>query len=530
METRLPPCVIHEDEHLLVVNKPAGWNTHAPSPFAVEGIYDWLRNRELRWASLAIIHRLDKETSGVMVFGKTPLANRSLTSQFADRKVRKKYLLFTDRKVSRDRFDVKSTIARVGERYASQPGGDPAESLFRVVERNESHTIVEAEPLTGRTHQVRVHAAESGFPIIGDTLYGGTPHLRVCLHAAELCFNHPTTQKPVTFCAKVDFEADARAAIREALFVPGETDAYCVTHGAADGWPKWRVERLGEHLLSKSDASLTEPQRKQLELILSGMSGRSAHHQLITRQVQRSAPGETSPRRVLGEAAPERFHIRENGVAFELSLNEGNSVGLFLDQRDNRRRFLTGHVGANFPLFNKSAAGTEVLNAFAYTCAFSVCAALAGSRTTSLDLSKKNLDWGRSNFILNGLDPVQHDYIYGDTMDWMRRLAKKHREYAVVVLDPPTFSQSKESGVFRAEKDLGRLVAAAIPLLQRGGVLLASTNAATLRPEEFIEMVMEGIGRSGRKVIQQLYVPQPPDYPISREEPAHLKTLWLRVG
>ena len=84
------PCVIFEDEHLLVVNKPAGWNTHAPSPFAGEGIYDWLKNREPRWASLAIIHRLDKETSGVLIFGKTPLANRSLTEQFTQRHVCKK--------------------------------------------------------------------------------------------------------------------------------------------------------------------------------------------------------------------------------------------------------------------------------------------------------------------------------------------------------------------------------------------------------------------------------------------------------
>ncbi|HXG46684.1 MAG TPA: pseudouridine synthase, partial [Methylomirabilota bacterium] len=61
------------------MNKPAGWNTHAPSPFAGEGVYDWLRHREPRWAGLALLHRLDKETSGVLVFGKTPLANRSLT-------------------------------------------------------------------------------------------------------------------------------------------------------------------------------------------------------------------------------------------------------------------------------------------------------------------------------------------------------------------------------------------------------------------------------------------------------------------
>ncbi|HSY74845.1 MAG TPA: pseudouridine synthase, partial [Dongiaceae bacterium] len=96
---RMVPCVIFEDEHLLVVAKPAGWNTHAPSPYAGEGIYDWLKHREPRWSSLAILHRLDKETSGVMVFGKTTLANKSLTEQFMERRVSKKYFLLTDREV-----------------------------------------------------------------------------------------------------------------------------------------------------------------------------------------------------------------------------------------------------------------------------------------------------------------------------------------------------------------------------------------------------------------------------------------------
>src|SRR5229473_1470454 len=85
--------ILFEDEHLLVVNKPAGMNTHAPSPFAGEGIYDWLKHRQERWATLAIIHRLDKETSGVLVFGKTPAANRSLTGQFTQHTIRKQYRL-----------------------------------------------------------------------------------------------------------------------------------------------------------------------------------------------------------------------------------------------------------------------------------------------------------------------------------------------------------------------------------------------------------------------------------------------------
>src|SRR5579863_5597841 len=129
----MEPCVIFEDEHLLAVNKPAGWNTHAPSPFAGEGIYDWLRHREPRWASLAILHRLDKETSGILVFGKTPLANRSLTEQFTNRNVRKKYLLLTNGAMKKHEFVVKSKIARAGERYVSGARGELAETRFKLL-------------------------------------------------------------------------------------------------------------------------------------------------------------------------------------------------------------------------------------------------------------------------------------------------------------------------------------------------------------------------------------------------------------
>src|ERR1044071_226240 len=122
------PCVLFEDEHLLVVGKPAGWNTHAPSPFAGEGIYDWLKHREPRWANLAIIHRLGQETSGVVAFGKTPLANRSLTDQFSSRAVRKKYLLLTDREPRQREFKVKSKLVRAGERYVSGAQGEIAQT------------------------------------------------------------------------------------------------------------------------------------------------------------------------------------------------------------------------------------------------------------------------------------------------------------------------------------------------------------------------------------------------------------------
>ena len=534
----LPPCVLFEDDHLLVVNKPAGWNTHAPAPHAGEGIYDWLRHREPRWADLAIIHRLDKETSGVLVFGKTPLANKSLSEQFEQRKVSKRYLLVSDRPPPRGELVVRSHIARDGERYqslAAGGAGEPAETHFKCGMWNVECGMWEvvAAPHTGRTHQIRVHAAANGFPILGDTLYGGTPAARVFLHAQELIITHPASGEPMTFRAPADFQADTRLALRRAvvdmLGPPADlTNAFRLVHGAADGWPGWQVERLGDFLLSQSEAALTDAQTVQLSTWLKQLRLRGAYHKRLDRRVRETKTEQASPQLVMGEPAPGRFGVQENGLQFELSFTEGYSYGLFLDQRDNRRRLLTGHLAAGFPLRTPHS-GFRVLNTFAYTCGFSVAAAKAGAHTTSLDLSKKYLEWGRRNFALNGLDPAAHDFIYGDVFDWLRRLAKKGRQFDAVLLDPPTFSQSKESGVFRAEKDYGKLVALALPLLKPGGVLFASTNCATLAPEEFLAGIASALGQARCRTVQEHYFPQPPDFPITRQEPAYLKTVWLRV-
>ena len=570
-----------------MANKPAGLNTHAPAPYAGEGLYDWLRHREARWAALAILHRLDQETSGVIVFGKTPLANRSLTAQFTQRAVRKKYLLATDRVVSRGEFTVVSQLARVGDRYVSGHGaGERAETRFRVAEAAEWPSVpvnrgwqwLTAEPVTGRTHQIRVQAAAEGFPILGDVLYGGAPAVRMFLHAAELTLRHPVSGELLTFKAAPDFMTDPAAALRAALVAVTETNAFRLCHGAADDRPGLYVDRLDAVLLAQSETPLEQCQLERLLalsqnlsvgqasrlslksegnvssvtedagwLVQEGMeagdrrdacpTGRDAlslYHKRLSRRVRGATAETLAPQWVAGELVPPRFVVRENGVSFELSFVEGYSTGLFLDQRDNRRRLLTGHVAAGFELSMGCHAAalpaTEVLNLFAYTCGFSVCAALAGARVTSVDLSRKYLDWGRRNFALNGLDAAKHDFIFGDAFDWLKRLAKKGRAYDLVLLDPPTFSASKAGGVFQAERDYGRLIAATLPVLKPGGVLFASTNAAAWSPADFLATVQDALRAAGRRVEQEHYFPQPPDFPVCRAEPAYLKTVWLRVA
>lgn len=526
-----PSFVLFEDEDLLVIDKPAGWNTHSPGPYAGEGVYEWLRHREPRWGNLAIIHRLDKETSGILVFGKSTRANRSLTEQFTQRSVRKTYLMLTDRPAPRRPLTLSSRLGRSKEKYVHRPESSRslvAETKFTLLRAEGGRNLVRAEPLTGRTHQIRVQAAEAGFPVLGDALYGGSPHSRLCLHAAELTIAHPEDGRELSLRCRVDFDSDVRQALRRALHQPEQTDTYRLLHGAADGCPGWYVDRLGRYLLSHSEHALLDPRVARLKRLATAHESRGVYHRQLDRQARRTAPADAAPTLLVGEPAPQRFIARENRLRFGLSFAEGYSVGLFLDQRDNRRRLLVNHIARGFPAL-AAPEKSEVLNAFAYTCGFSLAAAAAGAHTTSLDLSRKYLDWGRANFELNGLDPDRHDFIYGDAFGWLRRLAKKRRQFDLVLLDPPTFASSKATGAFRAEKDFGRLVGASVPLIRPDGVLFVSTNARRVEPAVFLEQVTRSVAEYGRRVVRHHYAPQPPDFPIARDEPGYLKTAWLQL-
>lgn len=527
------PLILHEDDDLLVVHKPAGINTHSSSFHAGEGIYEWLKRREPRWSELAILQRLDKETSGVLVFSKTRRGNVSLFKQFSRRRAEKEYDLQTDRDPGRDAWTVRSFIRKISCRFESVD--DPDEGLeavtqFTVLSSEGGRWRLKAQPLTGRTHQIRIHAANQGIPILGDTLYGGSPHPRLCLHARSLKLRHPATNEPVEFQAEPDFDASPGVALREAFIDSKQTTAYRRVHGAGDGRPGWYVDRLGDFMLASRVGADADPAVPEWLLKLAQEGGvRGIYRRRLDRQVRGAEPESVSPKLAWGEPAPEEFEILENGLRYRLSFAEGYSVGLFLDQRDNRRRLLANWIGPEFPVRPGGLGGATVLNVFSYTCGFSVAAASAGAAVTSLDLSRKYLDWGRRNLEANGIDPAGHDFIYGDAFDWMRRLAKKGRRFDLVLLDPPTFSQSKERGVFRVETDYAELVHTAAGVLAPGGVLFASTNAARLEPEPWLDMVNAGLSSVGRGAERSLFIPQPPDFPTNRDEPGYLKTVWMRV-
>ena len=208
--------ILFEDAWLLAVDKPPGLPTQPTLDPRRASLFStvqaWLRARDGADSYLGLHHRLDRDTSGLVLFTKDRAANPGAAALFAGKTLRKTYqALAVAGPAVADAWTVDNYLGAVGrERQATRygavrSGGDPAQTEFRVLERLPDALFVEARPLTGRTHQIRVHLAEGGHPILGDTHYGGPRQVRagsgggmvtpprVMLHAARLEFVHPMT-------------------------------------------------------------------------------------------------------------------------------------------------------------------------------------------------------------------------------------------------------------------------------------------------------------------------------------------------
>ena len=209
--------VLFEDDDLLVINKPPGLVVH-PAPGNWQGtlvsalLHHWGGARPgLDALRPGIVHRLDKDTSGVLVIAKDAATLADLAAQFHDRLVKKQYLAIVYGRIASDSGTISEPIGRNPvhrKQMAIRRGGRNAETRFRVVERFGAVTVVRLSPQTGRTHQLRVHLTSIGHPIVGDTTYGGartrsgdTRIARQALHAERLAFRHPRTGAHVSFTA-----------------------------------------------------------------------------------------------------------------------------------------------------------------------------------------------------------------------------------------------------------------------------------------------------------------------------------------
>jgi 23S rRNA (cytosine1962-C5)-methyltransferase len=257
------------------------------------------------------------------------------------------------------------------------------------------------------------------------------------------------------------------------------TNIFRLVDSAGDGLPGVFVDSCDGHWLVQTQAV---PWPAWLEETQEAGGWRSLWWKRLDQQVKEA------PRLVAGNG-PQTFRVRELGLTYELDFGAGYSQGLFIDQRE-QKAWVAEQVQPE----------QRVLNLFAYTCAFSVIAGSRGAVTTSVDLSKPSLEWGKRNFSLNGMDPAAHFFCKGDALEWLRRFAGKGRTWHGIVLDPPTFSRNDDGKVFRVEKDFPELVAACLRVLEPGGWLLCSTNHRALQEREFLALIRRGAAEAGREI------------------------------
>lgn len=482
------PRILHRDADLIVLDKPAGWLTHADGEGARPNLVDWLDT------PVGVHQRLDVDTTGVIGFSCSEAGAARLQRAFAERRAEKVYQAVVEGRPPGRRGVVERPVE-----------GKPARTAWRVLREGPGITLVEARPQTGRRHQIRRHLAHLGCPIRGDGRYGDPLDrraYRALLHCAELTVDGQrwTAEPPADF-------ARARglgwAAARAGLVADPDTTCHRLIDGAADGHPGWTVDRYGSHLWVQQAAGAAQgplPEARGVYLVRA----------LKDRSRGRQAP----PALFAGEAAPEWSAVAEHGTRYVVQLGEQLSTGLFLDQRP-QRTWLAQHAG-----------GMRVLNTFAHAGGFSIAAATAGAETVSIDLSKAWLERIPLQLAPLGIDPARHDTIYGDVFDWIRRLAKRGERFDLVILDPPSTSVGTTKKRWSAAKHYPELVRLALPLVAPGGRLWTATNHRQLSPARFAHAVTEGHG--GALELERV-CPPAVDFPCVG--PAPVKTfVWRRPG
>lgn len=222
---------------------------------------------------------------------------------------------------------------------------------------------------------------------------------------------------------------------------------------------------------------------------------------------------------VYGQEAPDFFTVLENGVLYQVFMNDGLMTGIFLDQHEVRGSLVDG-----------LAMGKSLLNMFSYTAAFSVAAAMGGaSQTTSVDLAKRSRELSQAHFQANGLSTDERRFIVMDVFEYFKYAKRKNLTYDVIVLDPPSFARNKKQ-TFSVAKDYHKLISQSLEILNPGGIIIASTNAANVSRQKFTEQIDKGFAGRSYQILNKYGLPADFAYNKKDESSNYLKVISMKVS
>ena len=297
----------------------------------------------------------------------------------------------------------------------------------------------------------------------------------------------------------------------------GDTNAYRLVNAEGDGLPGLTVDRYADYLMVQIYSNGWRSHLKLVTRVLQellaplGIYEKSRPHN--TRELEIASENKRYSTLLEGAAAPHQLEVRENGLSFLVSLERGLNTGLFLDQRKNRRDLM------------RRVDNKRVLNLFSYTGAFSVASAAAGaSQVSSVDASPGYTEWAKANFGINRLNHKQHEFHCGDCLTVLDELAQARKRYDTILMDPPSFSSTNKSR-FTTRGGTSDLVAAALPLLTNGGLMIASSNHQKVDLADYLKELRRGALQAScdLRVISIYGQPEDFPYPVTFPEGRYLK-------
>ncbi len=445
--------------------KPYGISSHQVDENK-PGFVEWLSKQ--KQTPVYLCHRLDKTTTGCFVATTTAEDCAQINELWTTGKVQKVYWLITDKKPQQQEWALSSFIEKNKDQWVSTPSSTTpnATTHFKLLQSEPPYYLVEARPQTGKTHQIRLHARDSQIPLLGESLYGGSPYPVLFLHSKQIQsplfdfqstppkpFENLTLLKNSLLCRWL-MSYDRRVRLYPQLLEMNQ----CLRLVHNEGTPL-RVDLLGAvaHAGWWSDQAPTESELQTLTTFFKIIG-------IKQWSLQNYGKERKNQNKFIVDYAPEVWLGSENKIQYEFTKSIGAAPGLFLDQREHRL------------WVQKNSQNKKVLNLFAYTGGFSLNAALGGaSEVVTVDLSSKYKQWAQKNFALNQLESVNYKFYDMDSFDYLKYAQKKSLSFDIILCDPPSFSQGKK-GRFQIDKDYANLVEMCLSLLSPHGSLLFSTN------------------------------------------------------